>query len=130
LTGGGKALAGLILGYIGTFIVTIAIIAAIAVPNYIAYKKKAFCSRAESEALNAMSAVSCYFADPERQTLPKIVQLASDNECEYIPSESAEVYISGNVKQIQITAVDTTGRCPLGQQYVISMPESVSDGWQ
>ena len=130
LVGGGMALAGLILGYIGTTIVTIAIIAAIAVPNYIAYKNKAFCSRAESEAMWAMTAVSCYFADPAHDTVPTLAQLASDPECMYVPDESAEVYISGNMDQIQITAIDTSGECPQGHQYVVSMPENMTDGWQ
>lgn len=130
LVGGGMALAGLIMGYIGAVIVTIGIVAAVAVPNYIAYKDKAFCSRAESEALHAMSAVSCYFADPEHETVPTIEQLASEPECEYFPGENVDVYISGNIEQIKITAVDTSGQCPRGQQYVMSMPESMSDGWQ
>jgi hypothetical protein len=133
LIGGGMALAGLIMGYIGAVIVsifTIGIVAAIAIPNFIAYKQKAFCSITESEAMNAMAAVSCYFADPDHETVPTMAQLASDPECEYFPGEDAEVYIEGNIEQIQITAVDTSGRCPRGQQYVLSTPESMNDGWQ
>lgn len=130
LVGGGMALAGLIMGYIGAVIVTLVIIAAIAVPNFIAYKDKAFCSRAESEAMNALASVSCYFADPDHETVPTIEQLASDPQCEYFPAEGIEVYISGNIEQIQVTAVDTSGRCPRGQQFVMSMPESMSDGWR
>ena len=37
LTGEGMALAGLILGYVGTILTSISIIAAILVPNFIAY---------------------------------------------------------------------------------------------
>ena len=130
LTGGGMALAGLILGYIGTVIVTIAIISAIAIPNFIAYKNKAFCSKAESEAMNTMAAIADYFSDPEHNTLPTIEQLASDPEYGYMPGEGVEVYISGDIEQFHITAVDTSGRCPRGYQYVYSEPASVNDGWQ
>ena len=130
LSGDGMALAGLILGYIGTTIVTIAVMAAILIPNYRAYKIKAFCSIAESDARIAMIAVSCYFADPAHETVPTIAQLASDPECEYHPRADAQIYISGNKEQIQITTVDTSSKCPLGQQYVVSKPESASDGWQ
>ena len=130
LVGGGMALAGLIMGYIGAVFVTIGILAAIAIPNFIAYKQKAVCSRVEYEAMNAQTAIYCYFADPGHETLPTLAQLASDPECEYFPGQGVEIYISGNIEQIQITAVDTSGECPRGHQYVLSMPESMSDGWQ
>jgi len=130
LTGGGMALAGLILGYIGTVIVTIAIISAIAIPNFIAYKNRGFCSKAVSEAMNTMAAISCYFSIPENETVPTMDQLVTDPDCAYVPGEGVEVYISGNIEQIHITAVDTSGQCHRGQQYVVSMPESMSDGWQ
>jgi hypothetical protein len=42
LTGGGMALAGLTLGYIGLVATTIGILAAIIIPNFIAYKP--YCS--------------------------------------------------------------------------------------
>ena len=129
LTGGGMALAGLILGYIGTVIVTISIIAAIAVPNFIAYKDKAFCSRTEAEAMNAMAAIADYFSYPEHNTLPTMEQL-SDPEYGYMPAEGVEVHISGDTEQFQITVVDTSGRCPRGYQYVVSEPSSINDGWQ
>ena len=130
LVGGGMALAGLIMGYIGAVIVTIGIFAAILVPNFIAYKDKAACGLAEAEAMNAMTAVSCYFADPEHDTAPTLAELATDPECEYYPMNGVEVYINGTFEQVQITAVDTSGRFPLGHQYVVSMPESMNDGWQ
>ena len=130
LTGGGMALTGLILGYIGTVIVTISIIAAVAVPNFVAYRDKAYCSSAEMDAMNAMAVIADYFSDPEHNTLPTIEQLASDSEYGYMASEGVEVYISGDIEQFHITAVDTSGRCPQGYQYVYSEPASVNDGWQ
>ena len=77
-----------------------------------------------------MMAVSCYLADPAHETVPTIAELASDPECGYLPREDVEVYIQDSEVELQITAVETSGKCPKGQQYVISMPESASDGWQ
>jgi hypothetical protein len=130
LAGGGMALTGLILGYIGTVIVTISIIAAVAIPNFIAYHDKAFCSKTEAEAMNAMAVLADYFSDPNHDTLPTIEQLISDPEYGYSPIGDVEVYISGDIEQIHVTAVDTSGRCSRGYQYVVSMPESVNDGWR
>jgi hypothetical protein len=56
--------------------------------------------------------------------------LAADPECGYPSREDVEVYIQENEGYIQITAVEISGQCPKGQQYVLSMPESESDGWQ
>ena len=130
LTGGGMALTGLILGYIGTVIVTISIVAAVAVPNFIAYRDKSFCSMTEMEAMNTSWVLADYFANPENNTLPTFEELASDPEYSGTWGENAEVYISGDAEQIHITAVDTSGRCPRGHQYVVSMPETINDGWQ
>ncbi|MBU1149477.1 MAG: prepilin-type N-terminal cleavage/methylation domain-containing protein, partial [Proteobacteria bacterium] len=43
-------------------IAIIGILAAIAIPNFIAYRNKAFCSSVESDANNIGKAVSDYFA--------------------------------------------------------------------
>ena len=45
-------------------IAIIGILAAIAIPNFIAYRNKTFCSRAESDANNIAAAIADYFAIP------------------------------------------------------------------
>jgi type II secretory pathway pseudopilin PulG len=130
LTGGGMALAGLILGYIGIVITTLGILAAIAIPNFIAYRDKAYCSLVEAEANNAAAAITCYFSDPSRNKLPTLAELASDSECAYDPPETIPLMISGTAEQIAITATDNSGRCPRGSQYVLSIPRADDDGWR
>lgn len=129
LTGDGMALAGLILGYIGT-VITIGIIAAIAIPQFAAYRDKANCALAEAEAMKAVAAVSCYIANQNPEVPPTKDDLASDADCAYTPGEGTEVEISGSMEQLQITVFDTTGKCSLGGRYVVSLPENISDGWQ
>jgi hypothetical protein len=133
LSGEGMALAGLILGYVGTVITTIAvfgILAAIAIPNFIAYRDKAYCGEVEVEAMNTAAAVACYFSDPSHENLPGPDELASDPECGYLPGEIVDISISGTIDNIVITAADMSGRCPRGDQYTVSIPADVNDGWQ
>ena len=50
-------------------IAIIGVLAAIAIPNFIAYRNKAYCSSAESDANNVAASISDYFAIPEHTTL-------------------------------------------------------------
>ena len=51
-------------------IAIIGILAAIAIPNFIAYRNKAYCSSAESDANSVAATLADYFAIPENTTLP------------------------------------------------------------
>ena len=53
-------------------IAIIGILAAIAIPNFIEYRNKSFCSRAESDANSIASALADYFAIPTHTTLPTL----------------------------------------------------------
>lgn len=130
LKGSGLALAGLIMGYVGAVFVTIGILAAIAIPSFMAYKTKADCTLIELEAKKAMTAVACYMEDPNHQSLPTPDQLASNEECWYQPIEGLDVEIDGTVEQVQVSAIDIAGTCTMGDRYILSMPENISDGWQ
>ena len=118
LAGGGMALAGLILGYIGIVVTTLGVVAAIAVPNYIAYKDKAFCSRVESAANNTVAAISQYYADPNNTGLPSIDELAAVTG--YMPIENVTVDLSGTEYDPVITVFDNSGKCPRGRYLVIT----------
>ena len=50
-------------------IAIIGVLAAIAIPNFIAYRNKSYCNSAESDANNVAAAISDYFAIPEHTTL-------------------------------------------------------------
>ena len=51
-------------------IAIIGILAAIAIPNFIEYRNKSFCSRAESDANSIASALADYFSIPTHTALP------------------------------------------------------------
>ena len=52
-------------------IAIIGILAAIAIPNFIAYRNKTFCSRAESDANAVAAAIADYFAIPSHTATPE-----------------------------------------------------------
>ena len=53
-------------------IAIIGILAAIAIPNYISYRDKSFCSAAESDTQAVASGLADYFAIPANQTFADV----------------------------------------------------------
>jgi prepilin-type N-terminal cleavage/methylation domain-containing protein len=65
----GKNAQGFTLIELMIVIAIIGVLAAIAIPNFIAYRNKSYCNSAESDANNVAAAISDYFAIPEHTTL-------------------------------------------------------------
>jgi prepilin-type N-terminal cleavage/methylation domain-containing protein len=91
-------------------IAIIGILAAIAIPNFIAYRDKAFCSAAEGDANNIAAAVADYFSIATHQTIPTVAQLGTN----LTGSNTATLAEAAGV--ITITVTDVGGRCPLAYQ--------------
>ena len=127
LTGGGMALAGLILGYVGLVVTTIAVIGAIMVPNFIAYKDKAYCGRVESAANNIVVAMSDYYSDPNNTGLPTLYELADVTG--YRPTENVSVDIGGTEYDPVIRVFDNSQKCPRGKYLVITQ-ENIDGEWK
>ena len=87
-------------------IAIIGILAAIAIPNFISYRNKSFCSRAESDANNVAAALSDYFADPSHFTYPATTTSL------FQPTSGNTYTVSGPTNAIVITVSDGSGRCP------------------
>ncbi len=94
-------------------IAIIGILAAIAIPNFIAYRDKAFCSRAESDGNAVAAALADYFSIPTHFTYP-----GSDPTVELGISLSGtnSGTVSGPTSAIVITITDGSGRCPTEYQ--------------
>ena len=98
-------------------IAIIGILAAIAIPNFIAYRNKSFCSAAESDANSIAGALSDYFAVPSRTSLPTVGELG------VVLSGNNTGTIAGDPNTtITITVTDASGRCP--DEY-----KGPADGW-
>jgi prepilin-type N-terminal cleavage/methylation domain-containing protein len=90
-------------------IAIIGILAAIAIPNFIAYRNKAFCSAAESDANAVASDIADYFAIPSH-TLIKTADLGTT-----IGKSGTNTRVIATVDpsvNITITVTDGSGRCP------------------
>lgn len=109
-------------------IAIIGILAAIAIPNFISYRNKSFCSAAESDANGVASAIADYFAIPTHVNTPATEDLNAGQA--YRTSNGNTYTITGadpNVN-ITITVTDATGRCPTEYQAAMTDAKSSWDG--
>ncbi len=94
-------------------IAIIGILAAIAIPNFIAYRNKAFCSAAETDGGTIAAAIADYYAVPSRVTYPPTI-VADLGLTLSGPSGSVNTaLLTGTIDAIIITVTDVSGRCPL-----------------
>lgn len=102
-------------------IAIIGILAAIAIPNYISYRDKAFCSAAESDAQALAGALADYFSIPGNQSYAGVtdehavpftnsatITLSGTNTATI--AEVAGTATTPTYYTIQVT--DVSGRCP------------------
>ena len=95
-------------------IAIIGILAAIAIPNFISYRNKAYCSAAESDANSVGAALSDYYAIPTHTALVQPADLT------FVPSGANTYTIGGTVDAIVITVTDASGRCPTDYQAAVA----------
>ena len=102
-------------------IAIIGILAAIAIPNFIAYRNKAFCSAAESDAHAISSALADYFSIPAnvsmggRTTVNLGITMSG-------PAGAVNTgTIGGTLNAIVVTVTDGSARCPT--DYVTSQAD-------
>jgi len=90
----------------------IGILAAIAIPNFIAYRNKSFCSRAESDADGLAAALSDYFAIPVHVATPTVTQMGFRFSGDGATRNSGTIVGGDPNIRITITVTDRSGRCP------------------
>lgn len=92
-------------------IAIIGILAAIAIPNFIAYRNKSFCSQAESDANNIAAALSDHFSIPSNTDLPANTSTWATNLC--TGQNTADVEAADPNLNITVLVTDASGRCPV-----------------
>ena len=95
-------------------IAIIGILAAIAIPNFISYRNKAYCSAAESDANNIAAALSDYYAIPSHVGMLTSADIIANKPAglQLELSNNNTASLSGNIDAIVISVTDVSGRCP------------------
>jgi len=92
-------------------IAIIGILAAIAIPNFISYRNKSFCSRAESDANNIAASVADYFSIPTHTAIDDASYKAYASA--FKPNaNSYTIHAGAPNTAITVTVTDASGRCP------------------
>lgn len=100
-------------------IAIIGILAAIAIPNFIEYRDKSYCSSVEADVHNASVGATGFLVDNE--TLGTYSYAASDNTTNL-------TYDLNSSGVLTVTGDDNSGRCPKGTTYTIAGGSS-SGNW-
>ena len=99
-------------------IAIIGILAAIAIPNFISYRDKAFCSYAEQDAQSVSAAIASYFSEPGRTTVPALSDLEAT---ESLSTNNSGITIvesgTAGATVTTITVTDGSSRCPKGTTF-------------
>lgn len=110
-------------------IAIIGILAAIAIPNFISYRDKSFCSAAEKDASSIQGGLADYFAIPSNRSFANVTSAAVVNfpgsqSIRLSGANKATITSSGT--QFRISVTDGSLRCPLN--YRKSAPTRWSQG--
>jgi prepilin-type N-terminal cleavage/methylation domain-containing protein len=107
------------------------ILAAIAIPNFIEYRNKSFCSRAESDANNIAAALADYFAIPSHTAIPILNYsgTAVAGNLNVILSGTNTATLVGPVATVVISVTDGSGRCPQKYRDAMAYTAGTKDGW-
>ena len=99
-------------------IAIIGILAAIAIPNFISYRNKAFCSAAESDAHSIASGLADYYAIPSHVTIlaSAAITAAKPGGLGLTLSGTNTATLGSNIDAITISVTDVSGRCPAAYQ--------------
>ncbi len=103
-------------------IAIIGILAAIAIPNFIAYRNKSFCSIVESDANNIVASITEYFV------IPAHTAIVQGDQAFVPPVNNYTISATDANVVITVRVTDASGRCPA--DYTTANPViPPGDGW-
>ena len=112
-------------------IAIIGVLAAIAIPNFIAYRNKSYCNSAESDANNISATISDYFAIPEHTTLLTTAAATSSYLGFILTNKGGQnlVLVTGVADDsIQVQVTEAANRCPSDYR-TASSTNTAADRW-
>ena len=114
-------------------IAIIGILAAIAIPNFIAYRDKAYCSRTEQDAQSVLAAIASYFSEADHTRVPSTTNLNAfetltiNNGLNKVTISNVGASASGQAISVSVT--DKTNRCPRNNSYTATLGSQQSGYW-
>ena len=111
-------------------IAIIGILAAIAIPNFISYRNKTFCSAAESDANTIAAAIADYFAIPTHTAIANAdLQAGGVRPVTTTGGNTFTVGANAPNTAITITVTDVSGRCPADYRTANPIAAPTNTGW-
>lgn len=109
-------------------IAIIGILAAIAIPNFIAYRDKSFCSATESDAISIHQAIADYFSVPTNVSVTKgALEGANTTGKVYagntLSNNNTWTLDATNINNVEVVVTDVSTRCPA--DYRLAMTAAV-----
>lgn len=116
-------------------IAIIGILAAIAIPNFISYRDKAYCSKAETDGQSVLAALASYFSEPDNTSINGGVATLQSQEELVLNGQNQgtliEIGAGTGIFEAQIS--DGSGRCPRADGgnnvYYTYMGTTSQGGW-
>jgi type IV pilus assembly protein PilA len=92
-------------------IAIIGILAAIAIPNFISYRDKAYCSSAETDVDSVLGAIADYFSDPDNTSVSQTSAGMPVSGTDLSNGNTYTLTDNGN-NSYTVEVTDVSGRCP------------------
>ena len=116
-------------------IAIIGILAAVAIPNYISFRDKAYCSGVESDANSILGSLSDYYAIPSKVT-PITGTLTATNSYvaggvtfKALSNSNTATLSTTTGGKIIVTVADGSARCPSKYRKAQIQASATDDGW-
>lgn len=114
-------------------IAIIGILAAIAIPNFIAYRNKTFCSAAESDANSIAAGIADYFSIPSNTSVSQGSLESDTNGKTYVratlSNNNTWTIDAADPDDITITVTDVPDRCPEDYQQAMNAAANPRGYW-
>ena len=98
-------------------IAIIGILAAIAIPNFISYRDKAYCSAAESDTQAIMGAIADYFSNPDNINVTKATLGVTDGVGGDLSNDNTFTLTAVGTNSYRVVVTDASNRCPRFSTY-------------
>lgn len=106
-------------------IAIIGVLAAIAIPQLINYRDKAYCSTAETDARTVAAAVANYYSVSSRTAIPDVSELGLGG----LTFDNIALLDGSVANNMIVVKIETTNRCPKEYQNAMRQSTPMATGW-